>query len=120
MCAEIDKNAAVDPSPMTLHDRIDLIGVDEKNDRVVLSMIETRPWGTRGENLRDLQEKLNTYLNYVLGGQMVSDYPLTQGKRVAFRLHAAYPLTDKEERYILLAREKFLDAKNFEWETTLL
>jgi hypothetical protein len=107
-------------SPMTNHQKIDVVAFDQKTDRVVLSLIETRPWGDRGENIRDLHEKLNTYLNYVLGGQIWSDYPAMRGKRVAFRLHAACPLTDKEEQYILTIRTKFLDARNIGWETTVL
>jgi hypothetical protein len=121
MASDEDKDTVADPaSPMTKHDKIDLISVDEKTDRVILSMIETRAWGDRGGNIRDLHEKLNTYLNYVIGGQIWSDYPPMRGKRVAFRLHAAFPLTDKEEHYILVVREKFLNAQNIGWETTVL
>ena len=107
-------------SPMTKHDKIDLVSIDEKTSRVILSMIEIRPWGDRGANIRDLHEKVNTYLNYALGGQIWSDNPAMRGKQVTFRLHSSFPLTEKEERYILLLREKFLDARNLGWETTIL
>ena len=121
MSSEKERDAVfASASPMTEHNKIDLISIDEKTDRVILSMIETRPWGNRGEHIRDLHEKLNAYLNYVIGGQIWSDYPLMRGKRVAFRLHSSFPLTDEEERYILILREKFLDARNFGWETTVL
>jgi len=121
MASDEQENAVPSPvSPMTKYDKIDVISVDEKTDRIVLSMIETRPWGDRGENIRDLHEKLNTYLHYVIGGQIWSDYPTMRGKRVAFRLHSAFPLTDNEERYILTLRQRFLDREGFDWETTVL
>ncbi len=107
-------------SPMLKHDKIDFVSVDHQTNRVILSLIETRPWGDRGANIRDLHEKLNTYLNYVIGGQIWSDFSETRGKRVVFRLHAAFPVTEKEETYILTLRSKFLDARDLGWGTTVL
>jgi hypothetical protein len=107
-------------SPMTNHHKIDFVAFDKKTDRIILSLVETRPWGDHGKNISDLHEKLNTYLNYLLGEQIWRDYPAMRGKRVALRLQAAFPLTDKEEQYILNIRKRFLDARNIGWETTML
>ena len=47
-------------SLMQRHGEIDIVAFDRPNDRVVLSIVETRPWGDGDETLFDLQEKLNT------------------------------------------------------------
>jgi hypothetical protein len=74
------------------HRKIDLVAHDSKSDRVILAMIEERPWGERGELLPDLQEKLNTYLGYVFGGQLAKDYPAMKDKKVSFLLQTKFPI----------------------------
>ncbi|MGL5017958.1 MAG: DUF6572 domain-containing protein [Luteolibacter sp.] len=43
-------------------DTIDAIFHHPQTDEVLLSMVEHRVWGQRGELLPDVQAKLNTYL----------------------------------------------------------
>ncbi len=54
---------------------VDLISPDEATGEVVLLMLETRPWGTHPEQLRQLEAKFNAYLEYVLGGHLTVQYP---------------------------------------------
>lgn len=65
---------------MTNYRKIDVVAFDQKTNRVILSLIETRPWGDRGENIRDLHEKLNTYWSYVLGGADLVRLPYNAGQ----------------------------------------
>lgn len=52
---------------------IDFVAHDPADDSVLLVMVEERSWGDRGSLLRDLQEKLNTYLDYAVEGWLVVD-----------------------------------------------
>ncbi len=104
--------SAEDISPMQKHRQVDVVSHDPKTDRVVLSMVETRPWGDHGASLPDLQEKLNAYLNYVEGGQLWSDYPAMKGKKVAFRLHTQFPLTKREEDFVEIVKKKDLAPRD--------
>lgn len=97
---------------MQKHHQVDVVSHDPKMDRVVLSMVETRPWGDHGANLPDLQEKLNAYLNYVGGGQLWRDYPAMKGKKVAFRLHTQFPLTRREEDFVEIVKKKDLAPRD--------
>ena len=112
--------AADDLSPMQKHQQVDVVSHDPKTDRVVLSMIETRPWGDKGALLADLQEKMNTYLAYIESGQLVRDYPTMKGKKIAFRLHAAFPPTAREEKFIDIVKQKDLEPRDILWFTTAL
>lgn len=112
--------AAEDVSPMQKHQQIDVVSHDPRTDRVVLSLVETRPWGEQGKLLPDFQEKLNTYLAYVEGGQLWRDYPAMTGKKVAFCLHAQFPPTQPEEDFIAIVKRKYLDPRDILWSRATL
>ena len=44
------------------------------------------PWNTDPEQLRQLEAKFNAYLEYVLGGHMVKQYPQYTDKQVRFQI----------------------------------
>ena len=68
---------------------VDLITEDPATREVVLVMIEERPWGTSEDQLRQLEAKFNAYLEYVLGGHMVKQYPDYAEKPVRIQLDCA-------------------------------
>lgn len=107
--------AAEDSSPMQNHQKIDFIAHDPKTDRVVLSMVETRPWGDKGAHLPDFQEKLNTYMGYVLGGQLAQDYPALKDKKITFLLQTKFPLTQREEHFVDIVKKKYLEPRDILW-----
>ena len=65
---------------------IDLITQDESSGEVLLLMLEPRPWESEPEQLRQLEAKFNSYLEYVLGGHMEKQYPQYAGRSVCIRL----------------------------------
>jgi hypothetical protein len=65
---------------------LDLIKVEAASDSVVLVMIEDRPWEHNPERLEELSAKFNTYLDYVVDGWLVKQYPQYEGKHVIFEL----------------------------------
>ncbi len=65
---------------------IDLIMHDPHSDEVILVIVEDRPWDAKPERLFQLQEKINSYLAFVLDGHMERKYPDAKGKRVAIEL----------------------------------
>ncbi len=66
---------------------IDLITYLAKADTVELLMIETRSWdlSTPLQGLQ-IEEKLNSYLGYILDGYLAKDYPQYAGKQVTIAL----------------------------------
>ena len=65
---------------------IDLIAFDQHGDRVVLTMIEFREWSASAAQVKELKEKFNNYLDYVLDGYLVQQYPQYANKQVALQL----------------------------------
>ena len=68
---------------------IDLLSVEPDSGRVVLVMIERRPWGESADQFRQIEEKINRYLGYVLDGFLVQHYPQYEGRPVLLRLDCA-------------------------------
>jgi hypothetical protein len=65
---------------------VDLITEDDSSEEVVLVMLEERPWGAHPDQLRQLEAKFNSYLEYVLGGHLGAQYPQYAGRPVRFQL----------------------------------
>ena len=83
---------------------VDRIERDPASGRVVLVMLEPRPWGSEAEQLDQLEEKLNSYLGYVLGGHLVRQYPAYEGVPVRFQLECVAEPRVLEEDFLAAAR----------------
>jgi hypothetical protein len=72
---------------MTLEDAstVDLV-VQKRDGSVVLAMFEDRPWDGSDERLRELEEKVNSYLAFVLEGHMRRQHPEIEADQVTIRL----------------------------------
>lgn len=71
-------------------DTIDLIAQDAEG-RVLLVMVEERPWGVGNAQDTQLREKINTYAGYVLEGGLEREYPDTVGQPVLIQLNCTEP-----------------------------
>jgi hypothetical protein len=79
---------------------IDLITLDKATDTVILVMTERRPWGAAAEQLKQIEEKLNRYMGYVLDGFLAEHYPHYQGKSVQIRLDCAEEPHGEDARFV--------------------
>jgi hypothetical protein len=70
---------------------LDLVTTDPESGKVVLVMIERRAWNTSPDQFRQIEEKINRYLGYVLDGFLVQQYPQYEGRDVRLRLDCAEP-----------------------------
>jgi hypothetical protein len=66
-------------------DTVDLV-VARRDGTVVLSMFEGRPWDGSDARLRELEEKVNSYLIFVIDGHMKRQHPDIKPKQVQIRL----------------------------------
>ena len=79
---------------------VDLIETDASSDHVVLVMKERRDWSASAEQFRQIEEKINRYMGYVLDGHLVLQYPQYQGKRVQIRLDCAQQPHGEAARFV--------------------
>lgn len=100
--------------------KIDFVAHDPKTDRAVLAMVEDRPWGDSGTLLPNLQQKLNTYLGFVLEGQLVKQFPQFAGKKIHFVLQTQHPLGRREEQFIDVVELQHLAPRDITWSVRIL
>jgi len=84
---------------------IDLISVDSATDKVVLTMIERRPWGAGDQQFPQIEEKINRYMGYALDGFLVEHHPEFLGKSVQIRLTCAEEPHGEAVRFVQAARQ---------------
>jgi hypothetical protein len=83
---------------------VDLVALSPDQTTVQLVMVEERPW-EGDQQLYELQEKVNTYADYALGGGLLQDYPIAIGKRVRLELRCVYLPTDAGRELLERIRE---------------
>jgi hypothetical protein len=66
---------------------VDLIELDPASDQVMLVMFEQREWDNGPQQFRQIEEKINRYMGYVLDGHLTSQYPQYKGQDVQIRLN---------------------------------
>ncbi len=69
---------------------IDLVAHDPKTDEIVLVMKEDREWDASEERLLELQDRFNTYVSFLLDGEMAEAHPELAGKRARIELRCAH------------------------------
>jgi hypothetical protein len=65
---------------------IDLVAHDPKTDEVVLVMKEADEWDGSDDRLHALQERFNTYVSFLLDGELGETHPDLAGKRACIEV----------------------------------
>ena len=85
---------------------IDLFGVDQKTDEVLLAMNEPRPWDGSDERLHELQEKFNAYISFLLDGEMVAAHPELASKAARIELRCDHMPDERALGVLNLIRDQ--------------
>jgi len=98
---------------------VDLIARDDASGAVVLSMIEPRRWGAAPDQIRQIEDKFNSYLGYVKGGMLERQYPQYAGAPVVFRLECAQTPRGQESNF-LGAVQKFAAEEGIRFDVEVV
>jgi hypothetical protein len=69
---------------------IDIVAHDAKTDEVVLVMNESNAWTGETAQLFRLQERFNTYVSFLLDGELAETHPELAQKRARIELRCAH------------------------------
>ena len=105
-------------SPLRKHDVVDLVSTSKDDNLMILSIVADEPWDD--ERVLDLQAKLKNYLSYVENGSLFQDFPESSGKTICFRLHSEFPLNERAEHFIDLAKRQWLSPAGIHWQASSL
>lgn len=87
---------------MTLEnkEKIDLIGIDNRTNEVVLTIVDHLEWNTDGNaHISMLQEKINTYLAFIESGEIYQSYPKAKGKKIVIETLGSTSLNEIGEEF---------------------
>ncbi|MEM7050018.1 MAG: DUF6572 domain-containing protein [Acidobacteriota bacterium] len=99
---------------------IDLLAFEEERGEVVLSILEGRPWALDSHaQLEQLEDKLNSYFNYVLDGFLAKEYPDYEDLPVCIRLDCV-AAPGEAERPFLEAATRFCAAEGLRFEVRVV
>jgi len=93
------------PTGLRHPDIIDEVAHQAKDDSVVLTIREDTAWDGSDERIAALRSKINTYIAFVVQGQLAKNYPDLVGKPIVISLRCIQHRPD--ERTI-----RFLDEAN--------
>lgn len=79
-------------------DTVDAIGVDKESNEVILTLIDHLEWDD--QHMLLLQDKINTYLDFVESGQLVDIYPDAINKQVRINMVCIYKLSELAVEFI--------------------
>ena len=87
-------------------DMIDLIGVDQSTDEVVLTITDPLVWENDSrEHLYLLQEKINTYVGFIESEDFFREFPDAKGREIVINIVGKHSLTDEAIQFITQAFE---------------
>lgn len=84
--------------------QIDLIGTDHTKGVVVFTITDHLEWDDDIAHLKQLQEKLNTYIAYVESGDLVADYPESKDLKVHFEIVFKHDLPESAKNFLAKAK----------------
>lgn len=97
---------------------IDLITIAPSGEYAMI-MVATSAWTDTIEQLSELLQKINQYLDFVTAGELSTKYPDSVGRPLRFQLDCMYSPTEAVEQVIRHA-EKTLDTLNIRFVVQLL
>jgi hypothetical protein len=78
---------------------IDLIGIDNETDKVILTISDHLDWKNEFLHLKLLQAKLNAYLKFIESGEIYESYLKAKNKAIVIQIVKKYSLTRKGEDF---------------------
>ena len=88
---------------------VDLVG-QNKEGNVELIIVEENPWTGSKEQLDFLLKKVNSYIQFFIGGQFKDMYPQLLGKPTSIHIMSSYDLDSETVRFFEDVKEN-INAK---------
>ena len=85
---------------------LDALAEDRSTGEVVLIMFEQRPWNLGDQQLFQLQEKLNSYMSFVLDGELAEQLPHLADRPVRVQLNCSEPPPEPVVSFLAKVREQ--------------
>lgn len=82
---------------------VDAIGEDSVTGKVILNIFDHLSWQNEQDHLQILQEKINSYFEFIETGQLFEEYPIATNRSLEILILGKYPLTPRARAFIVQA-----------------
>ncbi|MCW1921387.1 hypothetical protein OKA05_02410 [Luteolibacter arcticus] len=90
---------------------VDAVGIENATGIVVLTIADSWDWNDVYGHLMALQAKLNTYISFVEGGQLLEEYPLAEGCPLTIDIVTKFPMDPKGAELLTMAADVCRDLE---------
>lgn len=97
--------------------KIDAIGMNKSEDELLLMIADHLEWNNEYEHLIILQDKINSYFEYIEAKEYNDIYPNKEFEFYIIEIHFKYKITDKCKQFLEIAQKQ---AKELNVRFTIL
>jgi hypothetical protein len=94
--------------------KIDSISTN-KEDVVVLTISDHLGWDDRNEHLLILQEKINSYMDFIESGQIYESYPSAVDKKIMIQIVFKYLPNETGDEFLMIVKE-FINENGYDFK----
>lgn len=92
---------------------IDFIGIDDKNNEVILTISDHLDWELKMDHLLKLQSKINAYIDFIDSDEIHKEYTDSIGRKIVIEIRGKYDLPkDNDVNEFFNKLESFLKEAN--------
>lgn len=86
-------------------DVVDAVGIDRETGEVILTISDHLEWEeSYEEHSSRLKAKIGQYLNFIISGQLIEDYPDGAGRKIRIDIVQKFPLDEKGHIWLKTAK----------------
>lgn len=94
--------------------KIDSISTN-KEDVVVLTISDHLEWDDSNEHLLILQEKINSYMDFLESGQIYENYPSVVDKKIMIQVVFKYLPNEMGDEFLMIVKE-FINKNGYDFK----
>lgn len=79
---------------------IDFVSVKDDSSNVWLTIADDFDWQDEKKHMYLLQEKINTYLEFIENGQFYKAYPEVKGRNISIEIYARFPIPEAGMKFL--------------------
>lgn len=73
---------------------VDAIGTEKTSGDIILTITDSWDWSDEQKDLLALQDKLNSYFNFIESGQIFEEYPDAKGQKLVIDVVTRFPMPE--------------------------
>jgi hypothetical protein len=87
-------------------DSVDGMGISKSDGKVVLTISDHVEWSDEKKHFNLIEKKINAYLDFIRGGQMLEALPNSKGREIRIEIIYQHHPSDIGGRFLMAAKRQ--------------